>query len=144
MPKKTYTTMPVNYPVCLHSDCPLAGTCLHGMAYASLLEHETYLRLINPRQCSATADCQFYRNNQPVTYARGFTNFQRQMYPAQYQQFSVLLISHFGRNAFYERRRGATALSPKEQAVVLDVLREVGITQPFQFDHYEDHINWYD
>ena len=40
MPRKEYTSLPTNYPVCEHSR--------HKTAYSTLMEHAEYLRLINP------------------------------------------------------------------------------------------------
>ena len=144
MPKKTYTSVPPNYPVCLQADCPMASACLHQLAYARAEEKENYLLLINPKLCSRDARCRFYRNSKPVVYARGFTNFQQRMYPGQYREFVSRLLTHFGHNAYYERRRGATALSPREQEIVLAALREAGVKEELKFDSYEENINWND
>ena len=55
MPKKEYTSLPTDYPVCEHSCCPMATTCLHQIAYSILMEqHEEYLRLINPTDAAKT------------------------------------------------------------------------------------------
>ena len=54
------------------------------------------------------------------------------------------LIGKFGRNAYFERRRGDSPLSPKEQETVLAALLKAGITENIPFDKYEDIINWYD
>lgn len=108
------------------------------------MKTETILQLLNPAQCVKNETCKFYRDNTPVTYARGFTNFQKKMYPDQYQTFMHKLIGKFSRNGYFERRRGASALSPKEQEIVLAALKEVGITADMKFDSYESHINWYD
>ena len=43
MTKKEYTPLPDCYPVCEHVDCPLASTCLHQIAYPTLMEQEEYL-----------------------------------------------------------------------------------------------------
>ncbi|MDR4037909.1 MAG: DUF6078 family protein, partial [Parabacteroides sp.] len=51
---------------------------------------------------------------------------------------------HFGRNPYFERRRGEFPLSPKEQRIVLNALRRVGVTEELRFDHYEESVNWYD
>ena len=56
----------------------------------------------------------------------------------------MILISKFGRNAYYERRRGDTALTPKEQRIVLDALKAVGVTEEMKFESYEENTNWYD
>ena len=143
MPKKTYTSAPADYAVCIHADCPQAPTCLHCLAYSDK-QGDTYMRLINPKLCKPNGKCKFYRDSKPVVYARGFINFQKKMYPNQYQYFMTLLISQFGRNAYYERRRGETALSPKEQDIVLKALRKVGVKEEIEFDSYEENINWYD
>ena len=55
-----------------------------------------------------------------------------------------MLIATFGRNAYFERRRGETALSPKEQAIVLKALKKVGVTEEMKFDKYEENLNWND
>ena len=144
MPKKFYTSLPSGYAACLHADCPMAETCLHQIAYPMLLETNNILSVVNPYRCSKDAKCKFYRSNKPITYARGFAHFQKRMFPEQYDRFSMILISKFGRNAYYERRRGDTALTPKEQRIVLDALKAVGVTEEMKFESYEENTNWYD
>ncbi len=145
MAKKLYKDIPVNYAVCEQSDCPRGATCLHSLVYRTLLEQgDTYLRLINPRQCTRDDTCPHYRDSAPVTYARGFIGMQEHMFPGQYRKFMSKLIGHFSRTPYFERRRGEVALSPREQKIVLDVLRQVGVTEELKFDRYEENINWYD
>lgn len=124
---------------------PRAGKCLHQIAYQPLIEQPaTVLRLLNPTLCTRDEACPYFRDSAPVTYARGFTGMQSRMFPAQYQQFMSILMSHFGRNPYFERRRGEFPLSPKEQRIVLNALRRVGVTEELRFDHYEESVNWYD
>lgn len=144
MPKKEYKSLPVTYPVCEHSSCPMAATCLHQMAYSTLMEKEEYLQLINPTKCSKDKSCSYYRDSKPVTYARGFTNFQKRMYPDQYSTFMAICINHWSRNPYFERRRGERALPPNEQAFILKALKKAGVTEEMKFDSYEDNTNWYD
>lgn len=127
MPKKEYTSLPINYPVCEHSSCPMAATCLHQVAYSMMMEqNEEYLRLINPTRCSKDETCTYYRDKKPVIFAKGFTNFQKRMYPQQYDQFMTTLILHFGRNQYFKRRRGDILLPPEEQEVIRLMLEKVG------------------
>ena len=144
MPKKTYDELPANYPVCQHAECPLASTCLHQMAYATLITSRDFLHLINPNRCTKDDTCPHYRCSTPITYARGFTNFQKHMYPQQYHEFMRLCISHFSRNPYFERRRGDYPLPPSEQAIILDAAKQAGVTADLTFDTYEDRLNWYD
>lgn len=144
MPKKLYTSIPPRYEVCLHADCSKADVCLHQIAYQKLLSGQTTLYLINPKMCKKNARCQFFRNSTPVRYARGFTGFQKQMYPDQYAKFSSILRSEFGRNPYFERRKGLRPLSPSEQDLILNALQRVGVKEKLEFDAYEDEISWYD
>ena len=142
MPKKEYTSLPKDYPVCEYSSCPMAATCLHQTAYSTLMEHAEYLRLINPTRCSKDEACTYYRDKKPVIFARGFTNFQKRMYPQKYDQFMTTLILHFGRNQYFKRRRGDILLPPEEQEVIRLMLEKVGANSKMDFDKYEEHINW--
>ena len=144
MPKKEYTSLPRGGGGGEHSSCPMAATCLHQIAYFTLMEHEEYLQLINPSRCSKNESCIYYRDSKPVTYARGFTNFQKRMFPDQYSRFMSICINHWSRNPYFERRRGERSLPPDEQVFILNALKTVGVTEDMKFDSYEENINWYD
>lgn len=143
MPTKNKLTVPSNYPVCEHSSCPLAVSCLHHIAYSMMLEQNTeFLRLINPAKCSKDEKCTYYRDKKPVVFAKGFTNFQKHMYPEQYDKFMTNLVLYFGRNQYYKRRRGAILIPPEEQKVIRLMLENVGADPKMDFDKYEEYINW--
>lgn len=142
MTKNNNQTTPHDYPVCKHHDCPMATTCLRQIAYTTLIENEEYLLLINPTKCSKDEACKYYRDKKPVVFARGFTNFQKHMYPEQYDKFMTTLIFHFGRNQYYKRRRGTILLPPEEQKVIRLMLEKVGADPKMDFDSYEEQINW--
>ena len=142
MTKNNKQTTPHDYPVCELQDCPMATTCLRQFAYTTMIENEEYLRLINPTKCSKDEACKYYRDKKPVVFARGFTNFQKQMFPQQYDKFMTTLVSHFGRNQYYKRRRGAILIPPEEQKVIRRVLEKVGADPKMDFDNYEEQINW--
>lgn len=145
MPKKLYKEIPTDYTVCQHQDCPRAGKCLHQIAYLPLIERPiTVLRLLNPSLCTRDEACPYFRDSAPVTYARGFTGMQSRMFPTQYRLFMSILVSHFGRNPYFERRRGESSLSPEEQRIVRNALRRAGVTEDLRFDAYEESVNWYD
>ena len=69
-------------------------------------------------------------------------NFQKRMYPEQYDKFMSLLILHFGRSQYFKRRRGDIALPPEEQEAIQIALKKAGVTQKMEFDEYIDAINW--
>ncbi len=116
---------------------------MHHIAYTMMMEqNEEYLQLINPARCSKDESCIYYRDKKPVIFARGFTNFQKRMYPQQYDQFMTTLCFHFGRNQYFKLRRGDILFPPEEQEVIRQMLEKVGADFKMEFDNYEEHINW--
>ena len=51
-------------------------------------------------------------------------------------------MGRYGRNPYYERRKGVIALSPDEQQFVRNALRKVGVTEELEFDRYETGLLW--
>ena len=134
--------IPAGYPLCLHADCPMAKTCLRQLAFCRCKEMGTYLNLINPTLCTKEESCPHYAGSQPVRFAKGFTNFQKRMFPQQYAKFMTLLICHFGRNQYFKRRRGDILLPPDEQAIIQKALKKSGVDSPLEFDQYIEAIHW--
>ena len=128
--------------MCLHADCEMASSCLHQLVYAKLMERELHMNLLNPSMCEKNSECTFFRDSKPVTYVRGFTKIQQNLSVRQYQEFMEILKGVFGRNAYFERRGGTRAMPPKEQEIVLAVLKRLGVTEGVEFDSYEENINW--
>ncbi len=98
MPKKLHKEIPIDYAVCQQQDCPRAEKCLHQIAYRPLIEQPaTVLRLLNPTLCTRMGLALLPRLRSRHLRT-GFTGMQSRMFPAQYQQFMSILMSHFGRN----------------------------------------------
>lgn len=142
MPKKIHTSIPSHYPVCVHGDCPSAHRCLRRNAYLALTQTQECIQVVNPERCTDGEECKYFRDNTPVVYAKGFLNFQKKMTQEQYQKFLDILQGKFGRNPYFERRNGKTLLTPDEQAVILETLRQVGIKDEYRFDSYIESFDW--
>lgn len=136
------TDVPGNFALCLNDKCPLASQCLHHIVRTMIPADELILHVYNPEAVTGGEDCTYFRPWKLDRYARGFTRMQEEMKPRQYALFSGSLMAHFGRNAYYERRRGERLLPPAEQEVVLKALRRVGVEDDQEFDAYEYRINW--
>lgn len=143
MPRKLYKGIPAIYAVCQFADCPQAQNCLHQIAYQSLIESEKFLNLINPKLCTHDTQCRFFRSSAPTLFAFGFKNMKEHMLPKQYSAFKEILTKHFGHNLFYERQRGDIPITPEEQELILQTLKQAGVTEKLEFDRYEEGLNWY-
>ena len=143
MNKINYKEVPYGYTHCLRGDCPMAEHCLHQIAMQALPEDETSVLILNPHLVEPSENCRFYRSDEPQVYGRGFTNMQKQMLPGQYDTFRYQLIGKFGRNPYFERRKGDRLCTPSEIKVVKAALKEIGL-EHLEFDAYEKHLNWTD
>ena len=136
------TSIPNGYEACLPCDCPQRSHCLHAWAWNYRDSSIRQYVVLNPDQTTLDGHCSFYCDDRPQRYALGFTNFQKRMYPDQYRQFMSVCVSHFGRNPYFMRRRGAMPIPPSEQAFIRSVLKQVGVPDDLDFDGFEERVNW--
>lgn len=138
-----YTQVPHHFALCLHVQCPMAGSCLRRMVWSVVPDSEEQLMVLNPSCITPGEQCKCYRPALKEVYARGFRGMQAQMLPAQYAKFSGKLMEYFSRNSYYERRRGERLCSPKEIGYIREVLAEIGLPA-LEFDAYEEKFNFND
>ena len=138
-----YTQVPYNFALCLHTQCPMASTCLRRLVWDTVPDSQEQLNVLNPSCTTPNDTCRHYRPSQKEVYARGFRGMQAQMLPGQYTKFSDKLIKYFSRNCYYERRRGDRLCSPKEIAYIREVLTSIGLPH-LEFDAYEERYNFVD
>lgn len=136
------TSIPNGYEACLPCDCPQRSHCLHAWAWNYRDSSMRQYVVLNPDHTTLDGHCSFYCDDRPQRYALGFTNFQKHMYPDQYREFMLVCVSHFGRNPYFMRRRGAMPIPPSEQAFIRSVLKQVGAPDDLDFDGFEERVNW--
>ena len=121
----------------------MAEHCLRQIAMQALPKDAMSVHILNPQIAKSSQKCKFYRSDEPQVYAKGFTNMQKQMLPGQYDTFRYRLIGKFGRNPYFERRKGAQLCTPSDIKEVKAALKEIGL-EHLEFDAYEKHLNWTD
>ena len=143
MNKINHKDVPYGFMHCLEADCPMAEHCLRQMAMQALPKEAIGVLILNPQITESSEKCKFYRSDEPQVYGRGFKNMQKQMLPGQYDTFRYRLIGKFGRNPYFERRKGAQLCTPSDIKEVKAALKEIGL-EHLEFDAYEKHLNWTD
>ena len=140
---KKEKTIPGGYVACLPCDCPQRAHCLRAWAWSHRNSSEKQYTVLNPDLTTFDGHCPFYCDDQPQRYAIGFSNFQQRMYPMQYKQFMSACVARFGRNSYFQRRRGEIPMPPSEQAFIRSLLKSIGAPDDLDFDGYEEHFNWF-
>ena len=143
MNKINYKDVPGCFLHCINADCPMAEHCLRQIAMQALPKDEMSVIILNPQNTESSEKCKYYRSDEPQIYGKGFANMQKYMLPSQYDTFRYRLQGKFGRNPYFERRKGARLCSPNEVKVVKAALKEIGL-EHLEFDAYEKHLNWTD
>ena len=137
-----YEDVPFGYAHCMNTQCHLAEKCLRSIAWQSLSSEVDRVTVLNPATTEKSELCPHFRSSDPVHCAAGFTGMQKRMYPAQFARFSALLKTQWGRNPYYERRKGQCPLPPAEQDLVRQALKEAGADEALDFDGYTDRVLW--
>ena len=140
---KTSVEVPTSYTLCIKNDCPRAAMCLHYKATQMIPADVMKWSILSPAYLAQTeGECPHYRSAEKVQYARGFVRMIRTLPVNISEMVAHKLIARFGRNAYYDMRKGKRVISPTEQEVIIAVVAECGAQQEVVFDSYEENFQW--
>ena len=86
--KFTLDDVPGGYAMCTRNDCEVCNHCLRHLAFQKVGKGLWKIDHVNPLRVEPSAKCEYYRSDEPATYAKGFKKMQQSMLPSQYQEFS--------------------------------------------------------
>ena len=140
---KTCEKVPNNYTLCIKGDCPKAANCLRHVAVAMMPAEVQRWSIVSPAYLAQMeGECPMYRSAEKVQYARGFVRMVRTLPVNISEMVMHKLIARFGRNGYYDMRKGKLAIAPAEQEVIRTVVAECGAQQEVEFDSYEMDYQW--
>ena len=135
--------VPTNYTLCIKGDCPKAATCLRHRATQMMQADVQRWSILSPAYLvQIEGECPHYRSAEKVKYARGFVRMIRTLPVNISEMVAHTLIARFGRNTYYDMRKGKRAIAPAEQEIILAVVAECGAQQEVVFDSYEENYQW--
>lgn len=140
---KTTEKVPNNYTLCIKDDCPKAANCLRHVAVAMMSAEVKTWQIVSPTHLSEVeGDCPYFRSAEKVEYARGFVRMVRSLPVNVSETVAHKLIARFGRNGYYDIRKGKLAIAPAQQEIIRTVVAECGAQQEVEFDSYEIGYQW--
>lgn len=130
--------------------CPKANTCLRAIAAQTIIDSPEQpvkvIESINPvyvQRLTPADSCPYYRNNQPVRYAKGMTQLFEDLPLRQARSVRLQVMRCFSCTSFfYESRKGLRLISPKEQEDIRKVFRSAGVNSEPKFDEYQYSLAW--
>ena len=140
---KTCEKVPNNYTLCIKGDCPKAANCLRHVAVAMMPAEVQRWSIVSPAYLTQIeGECPMYRSADKVRYARGFVRMVRTLPVNISEMVMHKLIARFGRNGYYDMRKGKLAIAPAEQEIIRIVVAECDAQQEAEFDGYEMGYQW--
>ena len=140
---KKIETVPTGYTLCIKGDCPKATTCLRHKATQMMPADVQKWSILSPAYLvQIEGECPHYRSTEKVQYARGFVRMIRTLPVNISEMVAHTLIARFGRNIYYDMRKGKRAIAPAEQEIIRTVVAECGAQQEVVFDAYEENFQW--
>ena len=140
---KTSGEVPVNYTLCIKNDCPKAAVCLRYKATQMMQADVQTWSILSPAYLAQIeGECPHYRSAEKVQYARGFVRMIRTLPVNISEMVAHKLIARFGRNAYYDMRKGKRPIAPADQEIICTVVSECGAQQEVEFDSYEENYQW--
>ena len=140
---KTSEKVPNNYTLCLKNDCPKAANCLRHVAVAMMPAEVQKWSILSPAYLAQMeSECPMYRSAEKVQYARGFVRMMRTLPVNVSEMVMHKLIARFGRNGYYDMRKGKRPIAPAEQEIIRTAVAECGAQQEVVFDSYEEGYQW--
>ena len=135
--------VPVNYTLCIKSDCPRAAMCLHYKATQMIPADVMKWSILSPAYLAQTeGECPHYRSAEKVKYARGFVRMMSALTVKQAHVVKDSIVATFGINMYYRMRRGDRLITPTEQEAIYQILEQQGVTTRPDFDAYVEDYLW--
>lgn len=140
-----FSQVPYGFGVCASADCPKASTCLRHIALEHAPAERPFLPTLTPAKLKAMkGKCEYYRPNDKMRYAKGFTRTLDSLTVRVSDTFRWRLIGHFGRKNYYLARKGGYLIKPADQQYIIRQAKDLGLQLDDYFDNYVDGYNWCD
>lgn len=132
----------INVALCSGNGCTVAALCHRATGYKTITSEDKTLRVVNPMIVTSNDQCPMFSRKQSVRYAKGFLNMEQNLPRSVFETIKKSLLDHFGKNPYYEMRKGTRLISPKDQQYFAAQFLMQGITDPYPFDEYVDVEEW--
>ena len=132
-----------SYIVCYSQNCPIRENCLRNILkdyVPDSLIAVTCINLGNPQ--TQRSDCPKYRHDEPVRMPVGLSRMYYDMPGRLERAIKNHLINVFSRKRYYEYHGGKRPITPQEEQLIRQTLKDFGWEQEPIFDDYIEEYLW--
>lgn len=131
-----------NVVLCASCDCKVADRCHRAMGYKTITTEDKVLKVVNPMIVTSDEHCPMFSYKKTVRYGCGFMEMERNLPRGTFDVIKQRLLKEYGKNPYYEMRKGTRLISPETQMFFEGLFLEMGIATPYPFDKYVDVEEW--
>ena len=141
--KIDFLTMPHDYVVCWHPDCPMADNCLRRLAAEHLPAERCTVPSVNLHSVAVQSHhCPMQRPAAMMRVAYGMRHIYDDVRSIDRQPLYTAIWSKLGNTMYYRYRNGKRPIMPEVQTQVEVIFHSFGYTDPVRFDRYEEVVAW--
>lgn len=131
-----------NVALCSSNCCKVADRCRRAMGYKTITAEDETLKMVNPMLTTNDESCPMYSHLDTVRFAKGFMKLQGEMSRIKFDALKQKLLAHYGKNPYYEMRKGTRQISPEDQSYITEAVSKTGATITDPFDEYVEQEVW--
>ena len=131
-----------NVAHCSSNCCKVADLCRRAMGYKTITTEDKTLKMVNPMLTTNDESCPMYSHLHTVRFAKGFMKLQGEMSRTKFDALKQKLLAHYGKNPYYEMRKGMRLISPEDQSYITEAVSKTGATISDPFDEYVEQEVW--
>lgn len=139
--EEKYSDLAVRESLCMNEDCPVKTQCLRWVLREYISPERRYLRVVNPlRVANVEGECLEFKSAEITLLARGFTHMFDNISTSKAKAIKSQLLADLTTIGYYRLKRGDRPLTTAERMRIEEVCREAGVTEPVEFDTWEEGI----
>lgn len=135
---------PANFAFCFRTDCPMADSCLRGLAARDLTTTRRTLMVVNPLLAHPDGDkaCAYFCKAEKLRVAYGFKRALAQVPSGKVYNVRAAICALVCQRNYYYLLKGEKPMFPDMQRRVEAILVRHGLTAPIEFDRYDWDYAW--
>ncbi len=131
-----------NVALCSSNGCKVADLCRRALGYKTITTDDKVLSLVNQMIVTNDESCPMYSHLQTVRFAKGFMKLQDELPRTKFDALKQKLLARYGKNPYYEMRKGTRLISPEDQEYITLVIRNIAPNMTDIFDEYVSQEVW--
>lgn len=131
-----------NVALCSSNCCKVADLCRRAMGYKTITTEDKTLKMVNPMLTTNDESCPMFSHLETVRFAKGFMKLQGEISRTKFDALKQKLLAHYGKNPYYEMRKGTRLISPEDQRFIAEAVSKTGATITDPFDEYVEQEVW--